>query len=74
MDNDGQGFTYTGSATNWARSTIDQPDGMNSVSCPRTSLLRRGGQHGNEYTYNGSNWTAAQSINSNNSLTPGLVL
>ena len=39
VDNNGQGFTYTGSATNWARTTIDpNQDELNSVSCPSTTF------------------------------------
>ena len=63
VDNNGQGFTYTGSATNWARTTIDpNQDQLNSVSCPSTTFCVAVGSSGNEYTYNGSSWAAAAPV------------
>ena len=56
VDN-GSAFTYTGSATNWAQSTIASQTGMNSVSCPSSGFCVAVDTDGNEYTYNGSNWT-----------------
>lgn len=67
VDSQGEGFTFTGSATNWSHATIDpNRDTLSGVSCPTTDFCVVVDQAGNVYTFDGSSWTAGDSVDNGN--------
>lgn len=67
VDSQGEGFTFTGSATNWSHATIDpNRDTLSGVSCPSTGFCVVVDQAGNVYTFDGSSWTAGDSVDNGN--------
>jgi hypothetical protein len=70
VDNGGNAFTYTGTATQWSRTTLDpNQDDIASISCPDTKFCAAVDQAGNTYTYNGYSWNPPDNVDNGNEFT-----
>lgn len=69
VDDSGNAFTFTGTVTNWPKSTLDpNQDAIASVSCDSATFCAAVDRSGNAYTYDGNSWTSAGNVDNDNEL------